>query len=278
MAQHYKPQTQVDWNSKDVYNQYRLWHKEVLRIVNGPLHEEYDEVKLNHIFIWAGAHVERLVEAKQVEDPDCKVTTVDELLKCLDGILTHSTHFREAREDFYNAKQNVGENTTAFYSRIIELHRQAEFPEGSDFLIVDKLIHGCTNVECKRKLMAKDKTVTAKVCLETLRRYESVDVTMQRFIETQVHATYSHDPSRRSQQRGSKLKTKLSGPQPTKREYRPATADLSKECRWCGGQIHARDKCPAQEATVNATSARNVVTLKKCVGSKNLLKPLMQFM
>ena len=47
---YYKPQTQVDWNSKEAYSQYRLWRKEVLRIVNGPLHDKDKGVKLNHVF------------------------------------------------------------------------------------------------------------------------------------------------------------------------------------------------------------------------------------
>ena len=64
-----EPQTQVDWNSKEAYNQYRLWRKEVLRLVNGPLHDKDNGVKLNHVFIWAGACVEELVEAKQAECP-----------------------------------------------------------------------------------------------------------------------------------------------------------------------------------------------------------------
>lgn len=277
MALHYKPQTQVDWNSRDAYSQYRLWRKEVERIINGPLHEEFEEVKLNHVFIWAGAQVERLVEAKQAEDPTCSVATVDELLDCLDGILTHSTHFREAREDFYNAKQTTGENTTAFYSRILELHKQAEFPVGSDFLIVDKLIHGCTNVECKRKLMTKEKTVTVKTCLDVLRRYESVDATMQRFTETQVHATYSHDPSRRSQQRGGKPKTKQpTDPRAVHREFKPATGDSNRECRWCGGQSHARDRCPAQDVRCNFCKKtghfEKVCRLKKSVKTTNAVQ------
>ena len=114
MAKYYAPQTQVDWTSREAYTQFLMWKKEVNRIVNGPLHEEDDAVKLNHVFIWAGAHVEQLIEAKQAEDTNLKIEKVSDLLTCLDEILTHPTHFREAREDFYNGKQKHGENTTVF--------------------------------------------------------------------------------------------------------------------------------------------------------------------
>ena len=91
-----------------------------------------------------------------------------------------SYHFREAREDFYYIKQKPGEYTTTFYSCIIELYKLAEFPDNSDFLIVDKLIHGCANEDCKCKLMGQGKTFNVKVCLETLQQHEAVDVTMKR--------------------------------------------------------------------------------------------------
>ena len=54
---------------------------------------------------------------------------------------------------------------TIFYSRILEFHKQAQFPANSNFLIPDKLIHGCTNVECKRKLMGLGKDIRLKCAL-----------------------------------------------------------------------------------------------------------------
>ena len=138
----YIPQSKVDWTSNSAYKQFRLWRKEVERIINGPMHEDDDSVKLNTIYIWAGAHAETLIEAKTAEDPTLKIETPKALLDCLAQCLVHSTYFRDAREDFYNIKQISGENTTTFYSRIIELYRLSEFPKSTDFLIVDRLIHG----------------------------------------------------------------------------------------------------------------------------------------
>ena len=245
----YKPQTTVDWTSQQAYNQFRSWKREVERIINGPMHNEVDSVKLNTVFIWAGALVEQIVEAKQAED-NRVIENVPQLLQCLDDCLTHATHFREAREDFYTATQRPGEGTTCFYSRIIELHRQAVFPDNTDFLIVDKLIHGCTNVECKRKLMLKDKTVPVKTCLDILRQHEAVDVTMKRFQDVQVSATYSHDPSKRSQHRGMKHKHNKQ-PSNFKTQHRSDTAQSNasyKQCRWCNGSKHSRNECPARDS------------------------------
>ena len=48
---HYMPQTKVDWTSNNASSQFKLWHKEVERIIGGPLAARADRVKLNHIYI-----------------------------------------------------------------------------------------------------------------------------------------------------------------------------------------------------------------------------------
>ncbi len=61
----YQSQTKVDWTA---FQQFKLWRKEVERIINGPLEGKSDEVKMNHIYIWAGAHAEQLIKARTSED------------------------------------------------------------------------------------------------------------------------------------------------------------------------------------------------------------------
>ena len=101
----------------------------------------------------------------------------------------------------------------------MDLYRLGDFPNGSDFLIVDKLIHGCGITDCKRKLMGKTKDVTVKACLDVLRQYEAISTTMKHLStnpsQVPVNANYSHDPMKRSQkkrqqtqaEKNTKLKT-----------------------------------------------------------------------
>lgn len=62
----------------------------------------------------------------------------------------------------------------------MNLYCQAEFPEDSNFLIVDKLIHGCVNRECKPKLMAKDKDISIKDCLNNMQQFEADDTAVKK--------------------------------------------------------------------------------------------------
>ena len=95
--QHYAPQTKVDWTSKDAFPQFELWKKEVERIIDGPFASRSDKVKMNHIFIWGGAHAEALIEARLNEDPTLRINSPSELLTQLAACITHETFFREQR-------------------------------------------------------------------------------------------------------------------------------------------------------------------------------------
>lgn len=245
----YSPLTKVDWNSTTAYSEFRRWRKEVERIINGPLADRTDEVKMNLIFIWGGADAETLIAARIAEDVTRKPKTPAELLDQLAACLTHSTFFREAREDYYKITQHNGENTTAYFARLIDLYNLAEFPDGTQFLLVDKLIHGCVQEKCKRELMAKGKEATVKDCLQVMRRYESVDVTMKKLSSLntsaadQVDASYTYDPTKRSQKQGARTKTSRSAPE----RFR-SKGDNNTSCVWCSGESHSRENCPAKSA------------------------------
>ena len=91
----------------------------------------------------------------------------------------------------------------------MEIHRHAEFLDNSHFLILDKLIHGCKSRECKRKLMAKGKDVKIKNCLEIMRKFEAVEVTMKKLEDVgdaHVDASYARDPTKKSRRNGFKKK------------------------------------------------------------------------
>ena len=64
-------------------------------------------VKLNHIYIWAGAQAESLIEAQLNENPELRINKTTALLNQLPTCLTHSTYFREQREEFYSNIRKV---------------------------------------------------------------------------------------------------------------------------------------------------------------------------
>ena len=241
----YQPSTRVNWDAQDAYSTFKRWRKEVERIVDGPLATQTDAAKINHIYIWAGAQAEILIDARRGESPDLKIETPTQLLDQLQACITHSTKFREAREEFYSLRQRPDETAVCFFARILELHKVSEFPSSSNFLIADRLIHGCHEDQCRRKLMTMSKEATAKECLQVLQQSEALNRTMNRMSAIQpstlpnesVDAAYN-DPTRRSQNNA--------GRRPP--QFGPLTRSNG-DCRWCKGTRHPRQNCPAREAT-----------------------------
>ena len=148
--------------------------------------------------------------------------------------------------------QKGRENSSTYFSRIMEIYRQAEFPDNSHILIVDKLIHGCKSRTCQRKIMAKGKDVTIKGCLETMRKVEAVEDTMKKLEDlgdAHVDAPYAGDPTKKSQRNGFKKKQVK-----PKVHQNSQTPDEKKSCVWCQGDVHPSEKCPAKDATCNFCS------------------------
>lgn len=216
------------------------------------MNSESDSVKLNTVYIWAGAQAETLVEARLAERSDLKIEKASDLLDCLGTCLAHSTFYREAREDFYSVKQKQGESTTTYYSRILELYQLSDFPANTDFLITDKLIHGCINTDSKRKLMVKSRQITLRQCLDIMRQHEAVDTTMRRIegsalSTSHVNAT-SVDPTRQSQRKGNKTRSKKFT---KKSSNQTDSSSGTQPCTWCARGPHPRERCPAKDATCN---------------------------
>ena len=126
------------------------------------------------------------------------------------------------------------------------------------FLVVDKLIHGCMNPECKRKLMAKGKNVTVKQCLDILRQHEAIDVTMKHLGEaSQINASYSRDPSKQSRKNGSKISTRKPSTKLSVSNTPVSTAE--RRCQWCNREQHSRDCCPAKASVCNFCTRRAIL-------------------
>ena len=145
----------------------------------------------------------------------------------------------------------AGENTTTFFSRIMDLYRQAEFPEGSLFLVTDRLIHGCSNKEAKKKLMLLEKDVTIKQCLDVLKKQEALEASLKRIedaedvrVEASFARLHDRDPTRQSQRNGARRQQPR--PQPSRRRS-AGMPDFP--CSWCDAEMqHPRHLCPARHA------------------------------
>ncbi|PFX14801.1 Retrovirus-related Pol polyprotein from transposon 17.6 [Stylophora pistillata] len=196
----YKPQTQQPSN---------LWNSIVdhLHDVKNPAFSVTQRAVKDKFNLSKEKFIAKKKEQDKASGIDVEVTEIDMLLEeiinnekyyeleCKDK--DESERQREAR-GILQCLQKVNEATKANYSLIVDLYHQAEFPDYTNFPIVDKLIHGCVSKESKRKLVAKGKNVSAKDCLELMRKYEVVEATMKKLqdsCDAHVDASYTRDPT-----------------------------------------------------------------------------------
>ena len=135
----------------------------------------------------------------------------------------------------------------------MDLYRQAEFPEGSLFLVTDRLINGCSNKEAKKKLMLLEKDVTIKQCLDVLKKQEALQASLKRIKDAEdirVEASFTclrdRDPTRVRQSQCSGARRQQPRPQPSRQ--RSAGMPVF-SCSWYNSETHhPRHLCPARHA------------------------------
>ena len=98
--------------------------------------------------------------------------------------------------------------------------------------------------------MGLGKDVTVKACLNTLRQHEAIDVTMQHFSDVQITPTYTHDPTKRSQQKA----TNLSIGSPKSNKHISPVKELANVLVDGAAVFHIKSKT-AQLVKLNATTA-----------------------
>ena len=88
--------------------------------------------------------------------------------------------------------------------------------------------------------------MSVKDCLELMRRFEDVEVTMKKFEDSgdaQVNVSYTRDPTKKSQRnRFSRMQFKPKS-QPNHKK-----SPTKESCIWCQRENHPHDKCPAKDA------------------------------
>ena len=88
--------------------------------------------------------------------------------------------------------------------------------------------------------------MTIKGCLEIMRKFEAVEVTMKKLEDVgdaHVDASYARDLTKKSQRNG--FKKKQVKPNVHQNSQKPD----EKSCLWYQGDVHLREKCPAKDAT-----------------------------
>ena len=145
MVKLYEPQIEIDWTSSDAFPQSKLWRKEVEqnngRTTRLITRECQGQPHLVHMWnSWLKLQSTRILHSISRYHRNSSINwlhvwPMTSLSKKL-GMLSAARH-------------KPGENTMAFNSQIIKVYERLDFPEGINFFIAEKLIHGSNDTNCR---------------------------------------------------------------------------------------------------------------------------------
>ena len=229
------PIPSIDWRSHNLPEVFRKFKRTCELIFAGPL-SQIDEVqKITYLMIWADDEGRDIKDGWGLTDGDKKKLNVH-WTRFEEYVKPKST-FRVARFQFRALKQQQGETIDAFMTKARVLADSCEYADKESQLI-DCLIGGVSSDDIKKRLLAKDKTMTLDDGLTVARSYETTQRSMNQIQEStkSVQAVRTHHQKSQPRKKPTGTRTDL---------RRPSGC-------WNCGTDHVRGaKCPAEGATCN---------------------------
>ena len=213
----------IDWNAKDLPNEYRNFEEMCDLMFNGPFMNLQDTNKFSYIMLWAGTKALELWRNSSQNNKTC--TNLLAVLKahCIPSNRTFWSHRMEMRF----MQQHAGETIKDFASRVTSIAGLCEWKDAEE-QIVSTVIFGCSHKDAQRTILGKSKDLSLNDCIEHIARYEATDKHMKDLSVMKKGSTAT-----------------------------PVSVNnVQRKCYNCGKQ-HPRGKCPAFGHTCTSCGKRN---------------------
>ena len=166
---------------------------------------------------------------------------------------------------FRQAKQESGEDLTAFYTKLKSLAVTCEFAD-ENREIKTQIIQNCTSTKLRRKALSTP-DMTLNTLLQTGRAMELADrqaMGMEGDRETPSSTTLHQVTQNKNPNQRSQTKAGMRDDKQYEASTKQGDSRSLRECNFCGRKHKfGRDKCPAWGRTCNACQGRNHFE-KKC--------------
>lgn len=250
----------LDWkNDGKQHERFKSWNKTVETFCEA-MEFEKKEAKLISLCLkhWSGERGQDLITASGKE-------TWKDRLKVISDACQPRGSTLVAAAEYKNLSQGSLE-IPEFITKCEHVVKQLGITnaEAQDTLIRNAIMLGLSSKQMYAKCLDEDKQdeLTSKRVKEialNIYKADAQQVIMQSLSNpsssgTAVQGTPSvnaayRDPTKRSQKNGGKHKGKSSTKRP--QAIRSSQSNSKKECPWCAGDLHPREKCPAKHATCN---------------------------
>ena len=231
----------MDWSTDDnLYSRFKMWKQRCELLFTGPM-VKIDEVQCKHLLYWSGEHGMELFNSWDLSaDDQKKLKNYWERFE--NYVKPHSNELIAAWE-LHNLRQGTL-SLEEFIAKLRILVKEANYPaEHHDRFLRDFLVLGMNSNRVRKDCFKKGNTLSFNEAREMAKAEESADKQLQLMnTAVEVHPVTSENRS------------------PNQRDHSNAAGGMKQTqngnrwgktptCRNCGWGPHAREQCPAKNAT-----------------------------
>lgn len=241
----------VNWNASNLAEAWKKFEQYVRLILDGPLKEKDDPIKINYLLLWVGETGRDIYNTWELSEDDKK--SLDE----------HFTRFRNhvqpkknsifARYKFNEVRQG-SESVEQFVTRIKLIAKDCAFQEPNE-MIRDRIVFGTNSQKVKEILLNEGDTLTLEKAIQIAQTHEYNQEQLKRMNTTShsnstcpatadIHAVRPRQSNRRSNSNTQSAPPTSNKPPP--RQQTKQHQRSKKLCGNCGNDHTPRQTCPAK--------------------------------
>lgn len=233
----------MDWSTDDnLYSRFKMWKQRCELLFTGPMVKIDEEIQCKHLLYWSGEHGMELFNSWDLSaDDQKKLKNYWERFE--NYVKPHSNELIAAWE-LHNLRQGTL-SLEEFIAKLRILVKEANYPaEHNERFLRDFLVLGMNSDRVRKECFKKGNALSLNEAREMAKAEESADKQLQLMnTSSDVHPVTSED-------RNLYQRDQLNAP--GGRRKPPSDNNRlgkTQSCRNCGWGPHARDQCPAKNAT-----------------------------
>ena len=232
----------MDWSTDDnLYSRFKMWKQRCELLFTGPMAKMEEEIQCKHLLYWSGEHGIELFNSWGLSADDQKKLQ-NYWGKFENYVKPHSNELIAAWE-LHNLRQGTL-SLEEFIAKLRILIKEANYPtEHHDRFLRDFLVLGMNSDRVRKDCFKKGNTLTFNEAREMAKAEESADKQLQLMNTTsEVHPVTSEkrNPNQRDQSNAA------GGTRQTQYGNKSGKTQTFRNCGW---GPHAREQCPAKNAT-----------------------------
>ena len=237
------------WSDDDLASSFKKFCRYCELMLSTPTYSNRsDAEKVNYILLWLGPQGVEIYDSWTHLSEE-QLQTPATVWKSFQSYFEPKTNFRLARYQLRDIKQKTGESVDSFITRLKTHSKKCNYPpEILEDILIDQVIVGIAHGQVRKQLLDYDPDqLTLDKCLQYARTFEATSSQVQHF-QPGTHSINSINKRNAPKKPQHQYKSQRNPQTSHNESSRRRTHAPNEVCKWCGGERHPRQKCPASNS------------------------------